>query len=208
MKTQIDRIDNDASARVQTTNPGQQGKRAKLLAEARNMNRRAKRNKMRKLNAGELLGMRTHIVWNLIAEEEPGSGNCAVPLALLALTRWDEVSDAWLTFLTQVYRAEILSTVEEWVQSGGVEKSTDDEGTWYRLAIFPRGYEKLLTLVANEEPGPYGQALDRTQGRTSGRPSVAEVVKQAATNRRLEPGFPNRWSQEDLVRLKRVLRKK
>jgi hypothetical protein len=208
MKLHLDRIDHDSSPGVlkqRINGSKKKADRANLLAEARNMNRGAKRNKMRELNAGELLGMRMRIVWNLIAEGEPGSGNCAVPLALLALARWDQVSDAWLTFLAQVYGAEILSTVEEWVQSGSVEKITDDDGRWYRLAIFPRGYEKLLTLVANEEPGMYMRAMDRTQGRMGRKGSMEEVAKQAATNWQLEPGFPNRLSKEDLARLKKAL---
>jgi hypothetical protein len=110
--------------------------------------------------------------------------------------------------LAQVYGVAILIIVDEWVESGSVQKSTDDEGTWYRLGIFPKGYEKLLTLVANEEPGTYRLALDRTQGRVIPKASMGEVVKQAAATWRLKPEFPNRWSKEDLARLKKSFHRK
>jgi hypothetical protein len=165
------------------------------------------KSKMRELSKGELLGMRTRIVWNLIAEAEPGSGNCAVPFGLLALARWDQVSEAWLLFLAQTYGGDVLRIVEEWTESGTVQKIKDDEGTWYRLAIFPTGYEELLTLLANEEPGIYRPALDRTQRRMGGKP-IREVVKQAATNWQPAPRFPNRWSKGDRAQPKKALRKK
>jgi hypothetical protein len=200
MTTNINYINDGKRRRVvnQRIDSGaKKGKDVKLLAPPKGMEKPAK-SKMRKLNAAELFGMRSRVAWNLIAEEEPGSGNCAVPLALLALARWDVVGDTWLTFLAQVYGAEILDIVEEWVRSGSVEKSTNAEGTWYRLAIFPKGYEKLLTLIANEEPGMYRRALDRTQGAMKGKHSMAEVVEQAATNRWRQPGSRNRWTKEEL----------
>jgi hypothetical protein len=113
-----------------------------------------------------------------------------------------------LTLLAQVYGAEILSTIEKWVQSGGVEKTTDTEGTWYRLAIFPKGYERLLTLIANEEPGTYMRAIDHTRSRMNGKHSMGEVVKKAATKWRRQPGFHNRWTKEDRARLEKALFKK
>lgn len=121
---------------------------------------------MRELNAAELLGLRTRVVWNLITETKPGCGNCAIPFALVALSRWEEVDEGWLTSLAQVYGVEILTTINEWVDRGSVEKIADQEGTRYRLALFPRGYEQLLTLVANEEPSMYRQALDCTDDAT------------------------------------------
>lgn len=210
MKLTIDRVDDNSSKRAlkQRINGSRnKGRRATLLAEAKDVDQ-GTISKMRKLNKGELLGIRMRTIWNLIAEEEPGPGNCAVPLALLALARWEAVSEDWLTFLAQVYGVAILIIVDEWVESGSVQKSTDDEGTWYRLGIFPKGYEKLLTLVANEEPGMYRRALDRTQGRVIPKASMGEVVKQAAANWRLKPEFPSRRSKEDLAGLKKSFHRK